>query len=407
MKRKILSQVRVLLNIQLNHLILVAAAVSVLGLFDMPDSFLFLWVLLGIVPVGMYYFRVKIKKISIFFVCIGTFLALGFMFQLKIEAKLLLVGMLILYSFFTIKKKLSENPEIVELVSPAVFVVVIGAMTIKNHAYRSQCYGIAWVYFLMYFLYHFLTSYLRFVDINENSASNMPEKELFTHGIKQVGIFTVIAMFFSFLSSNTDWVAKIINAIGEWVRMLLKDFLASITEPIIEESVPKQPVVDTMQEEMLGAIEYSEWVLYLHKILEIMYNLITIVLLMVVFVCAVRGIIKFVKENFTKVGKRKEAKTILSNQDIRESCQVEVAEKEKRSILGFLSNEQRIRKAYKKKVLREKARIIGESRTEGLAYLTAKECCEKMEDLELKNVYEKVRYSAEKVTGEDVRRAKG
>lgn len=119
-----------------------------------------------------------------------------------------------------------------------------------------------------------------------------------------------------------------------------------------------------------------------------------------------RAIIRFVKENFTKVGKQKEAKTILSNQDIRESCDAEVSKKEKHSFLDFLSHEQRIRTIYKKKVLREKARILGEAGPEGLAYLTAKECCDKIEAVDLKQVYEKVRYSSEKVTSEDVKRAK-
>ena len=77
------------------------------------------------------------------------------------------------------------------------------------------------------------------------------------------------------------------------------------------------------------------------------------------------------------------------------------------NILGFLSNEQRIRTLYKKRVIHDKAAIIGDKVEQELSYLTAKECCEKIGATDLKEVYEKVRYSSEKVTSEDVRRAKG
>ena len=77
----------------------------------------------------------------------------------------------------------------------------------------------------------------------------------------------------------------------------------------------------------------------------------------------------------------------------------------RKNLLGFLSNEQRIRTLYKKRVIHDKAAIIGDKVEQELSYLTAKECCEKIGATELKEVYEKVRYSSEKVTSEDVRRA--
>jgi len=407
MKRKSIALVRILLNIQLNHLIFVAVAVSVMGLAAMPKSYLLLWGILGIVPVGMYVLRVKAKKISAFFVGLLAILAAGFLLPLNIVVKILTVGIIFVYGIFAVRKKMSENPEIVELASPMAFVIIVGALTFQKHIYVSQCLGLTWVYLLGYFLYHFLTEYLKFVEINEKSASNMPEKELFLHGLKQVGVFAGIAMAITFLSSNVEWVAKIFSVLAEWIRSLLKYLLAGVAGAIEEESAPKPPAVDMGQDSMFEPVEYSELWLKIQKLLEILYDVVVVVIIVAIVFFGVRFIVRFVKENFTKVGKKKEVKAVLSNLDIRESCKEEVFRKEKKGFLDFLSNEQRVRTLYKKKVLKEKIHIVGEAAQQELAYKTAKECCEKMEAADLKCVYEKARYSAERVTAEDVRKAKG
>ena len=407
MSRKAIAFARIILNIQLNHLIFVAAAVSLMGVIGSSDSHLLFWIGTGIVPVFLYFWRVKVKKIAVFFIGMCALLTVGVVLPLDIFMKFLTIGMILLYCIFTVRKKLTERPELVELVSPAVFVLVIGAMTFKNHIYTGQCFGIAWGYLIGYFLYHFMTEYLNFVNINENSASNMPEKELFTQGVKQVGVFTGITIGIAWITSNTDWIAKIVTAFGGWIKGFLKYIFAGIAGAIEEESVPEAPVVDMGQDEgIFEPVEYSELWLKIQEILEALYYVIVFLILVAIVFFGVRLIVHFVKENFTKIGKKKANKEILSNQDIRESCREEVSKKEKRVLFDFLSNEQRIRAIYKKKVLQEKVKIVGEAGPEGLAYLTAKECCDKIEAAELKEVYEKVRYSSEKVTGEDVRRVK-
>ena len=408
MSRKRIAIARIILNIQLNHLIFVAAVVAAMGLLGMPTHHLLLWLASGIVPLLMYYLRIKTKAIWAFFVGLIAIFAMSLLLPLSILPKLFMSAMVFVYAMFAIRKKMTEKPEIVELVSPAVFIVLIGAMTIKSHSYMSLCYGIAWAYLIGYFIYHFMTEHLKFVDINENSASNMPEKELFFHGIGQVGIFTGIVILLSSLTSSTNWLAKLLSKIGDWVMDFLRYILAGVSGAIVEESAPSAPAVDTGTEtDMFGPVEYSDLWLKIQELLEWLYRILIFVIIVAILYYGSRAIIRFVKENFTKVGKKKEAKTILSNQDIRESCSGSDLKKEKKSFLSFLSNEQRIRTLYKKRMLQEKARIVGEAGAEGLAYLTAKECCEKIEAAELKQVYEKVRYSGEKVTGEDVRRAKG
>jgi len=92
--------------------------------------------------------------------------------------------------------------------------------------------------------------------------------------------------------------------------------------------------------------------------------------------------------------------------DIRESCTIEKAQKEGKSRFSVRNNHEKIRKIYRKQVLKNKIAIIGDLHAEALQYLTAKECCDKFAAEQLKKMYEKARYSAEKITSDDVGVAK-
>ena len=63
MSRKTIAIARILLNIQLNHLIFIAGAVAAMGLLGVPNHYLFLWIVSVIVTLLMYDLRIKTKAI--------------------------------------------------------------------------------------------------------------------------------------------------------------------------------------------------------------------------------------------------------------------------------------------------------------------------------------------------------
>ena len=229
MSRKAIAIARIILNIQLNHLVFAAAAVSMLGMLMWPKSYIWLWLASSVIPMFLYYWRVKTKKIVLFFAGLLAALVIGLILPLENVPKLLLIGMILVYCGLTIHAKMKENPEKIELLSPFVFVVGIGAVAFKNHIYVSQCLVLAWVYLVGYFVYHFTTEYLKFVTIHEKSASNMPEKELFFQGVKQVGVFTGLSIVLASMMSNTNWISKIISKLGDWAIALLRYIFAGIS----------------------------------------------------------------------------------------------------------------------------------------------------------------------------------
>ena len=100
---------------------------------------------------------------------------------------------------------------------------------------------------------------------------------------------------------------------------------------------------------------------------------------------------------------------MTAQNEVRESLIVEKREKDddkNRSFFSFLDNKEKIRKIYKKRVTKEKATIVGTLDTENLKYYTAKECCDKLDAQNLQDVYDKVRYSEEEITADDVKAAK-
>ena len=141
--------------------------------------------------------------------------------------------------------------------------------------------------------------------------------------------------------------------------------------------------------------------------------------LMIVVVCVgfvvlvvfavVKGI-QFLRNRFYQA-KEKEGSELYNGQDIRESCAIEKRGKESPGWFAFLNNRERIRKIYRKQVLKHKDSIVGDRSVGALEYMTAQECCRKLPEEKdsagaLKDIYEKARYSEQDITSDDVRRIK-
>lgn len=104
--------------------------------------------------------------------------------------------------------------------------------------------------------------------------------------------------------------------------------------------------------------------------------------------------------------RKKKQEKIEANGDVREYCGVEKKNHRKAGSFFFRTNREKIRRLYQKKIIRRKNELIGDKEEQQLKYLTAKECCDKLSEQQLKLVYEKARYSPQEISAEDVRLAK-
>lgn len=356
MKREWMQNTKDSLCIVLNHLLFVAGAITVLDLFEAEHSYVFLWIIAICIPFILYH----------------------------------------------------VIPQSPKLIPPPMFVIILGGMSLvekimKTHDWSGYYYVITFVYIIGYFVYYFIQQFLQFLQLNKNTASNIPIQDIFRNGIGLTVLFSVCSSVILLLSANIDWFKSIMDHI--WVG--IQAFLHFIFSGLESYAQPQgKPQIPEMKPE-LGDVEAGEIILEQNS--ELFRNII----LVIGFVAAVMGIIfvgyyvYYLIKDFEGLKRKKKGKEVLpENEDVREYCGIEKKSQRKAGGFIFRNNREKIRRIYQKKVLKKKNEIIGEQEQQQLKYLTAKECCDRLSEQQLKLVYEKARYSEEVISAEDVRLAK-
>jgi len=199
------------------------------------------------------------------------------------------------------------------------------------------------------------------------------------------------------------WLAYIMSWLGKGLLAVIRFLVSGISgkepeeiEPSVMESAP-QDMGGMFAEEGKTALI---WII-LEKILMAAIGVLMIGLVVLGIVMGFRYLWKYFH-----AGSKKEDEVLQSGIDIRETCIIEKKQKEASDWLSFLKPREKVRKIYRKQILKHKKEIIGENSPENLEYMTAEECCEKISSEDLKLIYEKARYSSEEITSEDVKRIK-
>lgn len=356
MKQKKMQYIKDSLCIILNHLLFVAAAITVLDLFQANSSELLLWVGLIVAPLIWYHVTQKPQK----------------------------------------------------LIPPPMFIVLLGGMSmvekiVTTHDWSVYYYIITFVYLVGYFVYYFSKQFLQFLALNKHSASNIPEQTIFRNGIIQTLFFTAGSSIILFISANFDWVKRIVDHIWNMILAVLRYVFAGIETPVQqpqkEELTQKDPQMgsanmgDAIPEQMLEDI----------RNLIIIFLCVAIIIGFILFLYYIYCVIKGIE---TSPLRKRKKEMVEDDEDVREYCGFEKKSKTRERSFRFRNNREKVRRLYQKMVLKRKTELIGEQNPEQLSYFTAKECCERLEEQSLKAVYEKARYSEDVITTEDVRMAK-
>ena len=356
MKREWMQNIQDSLCIILNHLLFVAAAMTVLDLFQADSPKLHVWFMLVLIPFGFYYFS---KKTPL-------------------------------------------------LIPPPIFIILLGIMSMAEKIMTTLDLGvyyyiITFVYLIGYFIFYFTKKFLSFLRLNQNTASNIPIVDIFRNGIGLTTLFAACSSVILMISANVGWVKVIADKIWSGVLLILTWIFSGIeTKPPLsgkEEITQKDP--------QLGGTNMSEVIPQqnLDYIRNVMIVLLCIAIAIgfILFLYYVYYVIKGWERAENDKGKKGR---LSENDDVREYCGIEKKTQRKSGSFMFRTNREKIRKLYQKNVLKHKKELIGEQEQKRLKYLTAKECCDKLSKQQLKLVYEKARYSEEDITAEDVRLAK-
>lgn len=412
MKYKHLEIAEELLAILANHWVLVAAFVSLMGSFGETEAFVGMWVVMVIVPLYYFLLRKTIGSFPVFLVLhFAGPAAAYFVSKGHYTFCVMYVVLAGAYAVASIKNKVTNKDKKTEAFTSGWAIVGFTAGMICVNVFGTKEMADSFLplilaYFACYYIYLFLNQYMKFISFNKNSTSNIPEKEIFSSGFLQTVIYTVAGVGVLFLSSCGGWFTNITGYIGKAIVVVLR-YLIEKFPMSMEDNHGELPPDDMYQGgeamEPVAPSPVAEW---MDVLLGIIINVgITIVIGVVLFLL-LRAFARMWKDY--SMNKFSEEMMTAQN-EVRENLIVEKREKgddKNHSLFAFLDNKDKVRKIYKKRVTKEKMAIVGTLDTENLKYYTAKECCDKLNAQKLQNAYDKVRYSEEEITAEDVKAAK-
>ena len=409
MQKSWIHYLKEILVTQMNHWILVVAALTILSIFSANNLHLGFLLALGIVPVYDYFLRLKTKR-YVFFLSLHL-VPFFILFLCKGSLLLCLVtaAILIFYLVYSIKTKISpvnvENP----FIGPVAGVCCIAASFFFHGKYGkidiSNYYTIAFfIFLLVYFLYYFMNNYVWFVNVQKNSVDNISERSLWIGGLKQLLVFVAIASICMLCLMNFEWLSFVVSKIGQFFVIILRALISLLH---FKEPTESLGYDETSQRSTdggffnLGQGDTS----FIWLVLEKIAIVATVVFIIWFLLRNLYKFFQYLRMNFYQSKTQKTSLT-FSGMDVREQCEIIQTESYFKKLFSPKSHRDTARKVYKKFILKHKQTLIGDLEKEHLSPLTAGECCEKLACPDVQKLYEKVRYSDEKITAADVKALK-
>ncbi len=409
MKKERIIFISELLVTQMTHWVLFLLVVTVLGLVGAKEPVLWKWILCSLVPFLLFLVR---RYTNHFIVFMGShFLLIAGLWLLpygdlaeRIAFYVCVIGYVV-YSFYL---RIRTEDRLDGVPNPIAAVGIVAAARLLQHyqgiAEWEKYYVAPVVLFLcFYFIQLYLEQYQHFLVVNESSNGHIPEKAMFRSGLSLVSLFSVGVSVLLLLTSDIGWVGRIATVLKNILVWILR-LLFRGGDDVAEEEILPQETTSRGEEQGMLTVEETEPALF-WVIMEKLVMIAMAVALAALIVWGVYSLIKFLHDRFQGriLFDQEEAENVT---DVREKCEVERHQKEKRSFFGFLSTKERIRRIYKKEVWAGRWQLVKDGSPDVLRRLTAKECGDGLERKKLAQVYEKARYSQEECTVEDIRRAK-
>lgn len=412
MKRSPIHYTKECLITQMNHWILAIAAMTLFSVFSPDRLHLGFLLLLGIVPAFFYFLRIKANNFFVFFglhlLPFISVMSVLFAYD-SLILSLVTMAILLFHLIYSVKIKIKptnvENP----FVGPAAGVCLIAVFAFFHAHYGkvdiSSYYIIAlFIFLLVFFLYYFMDHYIWFVSVQKNSVDNISEKSLWIGGMKLLVAFVAITILSMLLLGDIEWLSYIASKIGAALTEILRFIIAFLNA----HSNPEDALFDNIasgggEGQMMpfaGSKTGSAWI-----VLE--YIAIALVAIGLVWLIGY-GLYLFFKmlwEGFHE-NKTKKVDFYFSEGDVREQIEIIQNKRLLRNIFAPKNSRDAARKVYKKYIIKHKELLVGPSDQSHLAPLTAGECCEKLDNPEAQAIYEKVRYSDQKISSADVKALK-
>lgn len=409
MNEKILPIVRNLLIQQLNHWVLAPAAylcIVVWGeMIKTEYSFPYLfWALAGLILPVFWFLRTRFRNVGVMlFMHLLTLFTIPLVSVLAPSCVALYVIMLIVYIIVSFtgwaRSRKAEDTMVSSFLGLLIWGIVSVFFFLMGKYNEIEILAI-WMIVLigLFFICCFLINLNRFAFYNKDSTQNLSQRRIITRSIGYVLIFVLIVMLAGLLLTRFEevgYVSQFLFAVIGWIIRVFV-FLISILPNLFKEeySAPDLP-------ERYAQIGGEDSVV--GKVLGYLFAVAIIIAIGWGCLLIARRFIRFLFEK----RQRKQENETDGVEDVREKCDIEKKGRSLRELLNSFSEEEKIRRLYKKTVIANRKKINGITETtKELGFYTAHECAEKINRERMGEIYDKARYSQETCNAEDVREMK-
>lgn len=198
------------------------------------------------------------------------------------------------------------------------------------------------------------------------------------------------SLFVLMITVNLDLLTRIANRFCDWLLDIVRTIFAGIDFFVPEESVAEEQ--QSLVPEMTGNYGESTAPTEAPEAFRFFIIAVGAIALLIGTVVLLYLIVKYGRIVLERRKKQTKETELETNGDIREKCGVEKKKRKPASWTAFLSEREKIRRQYRKMMLKEQKSLIGDQGKKALGYLTAKECCGKLKAEDLRVLYEQARY---------------
>lgn len=413
---KRITLLREILVTQMNHLALFPLMAAVFcAIWEYPSKIEYLWLLIGPVSFAFYFLRVNIKN---FFVLLAAHMAViwavSFLFSGVGGASfycLACVGYGI-YSFILRMRSLDFQDGRIPM--PLAAGIAAFSFYFINYILSDIDLELPIIMaFILSFglslLVTYLESYINFLIVNRSSTGHIPAREIFFSGSFMAVICVLLMMLLLLSTSGIGWLQVILSGIGRVVSAVLRVIFSLIGPDehgiYVDDSHIDSGTVTEIQQGEPALI----W-----NILTVLATIALAAAAVWMAICIVKRAYAFIREQMAYKGIPSDDNELGSITDVREKCKTVARTGSPESplfknLLKRLSNAEKIRRLYKKSVLKYSEVIArsknprGESVPDKPERMTAGEWGSVLNKPDIAKIYDKARYSDSECTPEDYR----
>lgn len=374
------------------------------------------YVLLALLPFGFYLVRVYVKKLVLF-----SILHLGWavlpLFLAKNIAELIffiILGAVFfgMSVYFKVTKKQDEDSVLFVAMTCIIAVIsYFSALSGSGEDAAGIIATLAIVYVVFYMLYQYIVGYLNYIKNNEVSNQNIPKTHIFKTSFSTLIGFLTLFVGFALLLVKGNFFADLIYKIGDLIKRFIIWLLSFAPDAMeqggaVEEAEETVQNLDRFGENMEPVYELPP------EIIELIDNIVTVgayIITGIAILLFTYALFSAIVAAFRVKRDVNEEEVVLVKDKVTKVKRNQNTKKEKGKAS---SKDKKIRRLYEEMVVKtnlsgttdktEKKSIITK-----LRHQTPVEQCKNMQSREqIRQLYEKARYSDNEITKEDVKQMK-